>query len=190
MRTTTLAKIKSFDPCSNFRNKLLLSFENTMGDDEPLPYSKILTSCGLGDALWATRTEGNDYLWVQKLALSFARHVEHYLSDSRSMDALEVADKFLRGEASKKDMYTACEVALEVYQLYALTVNYITTVASSHCIYYVTEVALSDSPINVSMYLGYTSNAAISAAAWPNEDSDGGVSEREWQAKEFLRVVA
>jgi hypothetical protein len=190
MRTTTLAKIKSCDPHPNFRDKLLLGFENTMGDDEPLPYSKILTSCGLGDALWATRTEFNDYLWVQNLALSFARHIEHYLSDSRSIRALDMADKFLRGEASRNDMHSACEEALEVYQLYALTVNYITAVAASHCVYYVTEVALSNSPIDVSTYIGYTADAAISAAAWPTEDSDGGVSEWEWQAKEFLRVVA
>ena len=55
VRTTTLAKIREFGPCSNGWAKLLKHLGKTEADDEPLLMSTILESNGLDDAIWALR---------------------------------------------------------------------------------------------------------------------------------------
>jgi hypothetical protein len=55
MKTTTLNKIKSFNPCTDGWEKLLKSLGKTEADDEPLLMSTILKSNGLFDAVWCLR---------------------------------------------------------------------------------------------------------------------------------------
>ena len=55
--TTTLDRIREHSPCAAGWSKLLKHLGKTQADDEPLPFSVILDSNGLDDALWCCRAE-------------------------------------------------------------------------------------------------------------------------------------
>ena len=55
MKTTTLNKIRNYNPCKDGWEKLLKFLGKTEADDEPLLMSTILRSNGLSDALWCLR---------------------------------------------------------------------------------------------------------------------------------------
>jgi hypothetical protein len=173
MRTTTLAKIKKFHPCVTSWEKLLHGLGKTRPDDEVLSYSRILTICGLNDAIWAARTE-DDYNWVQRLAINYARHVEHLATDPRSVAALNVAEQYLDGTANREKLWGARDNAhAAAYTLDA---------ASAFSIYYATCATCA-----------YDSVCAVDATfhtAYYARSSIDKILEMEWQEQEFLMAVS
>ena len=111
---TTLNLIRACSPCASGWSKLLAHLGKTGPDDEPLSLVTILDSNGLGDALWALRTvEGFDRE-KRLFAVWCARQVEHLLTDQRSRDALDVAERYARGRATPEELdaaYAAARVA-------------------------------------------------------------------------------
>ena len=69
----------------------------------------ILDSNGIDDALWALRCiEGADKNKdIRMFAIWCARQVEHLITDQRSKDALNVAERYANGEATDDEMATA-----------------------------------------------------------------------------------
>ena len=184
MKTTTLRKIEKWRPSKDMWDVLLGALGKSEADDEPLPYSRILEICELHDAIWATRTE-EDFEWVQELALSFGRHIQHLMADPRSVEVLEVAEFYLRGEASREEMKEALKDAYDA----ANTSPYTATTAAAYAAY-----AAVDAASSVSAYSSnYAANEAAltahtaSEAAYSSESSES--DERAWQEAEFLRVV-
>jgi hypothetical protein len=55
MKTTTLKRIREFQPCIENWKKLLKSLGKTKEDDEPLTMSTIIESNGIVDAFWCLR---------------------------------------------------------------------------------------------------------------------------------------
>lgn len=108
---TTLRKIKENDPCEEGWEKLLKGLNKTKSDDEPLELSFILENNGYSDALWALRAvEGYDRE-IRLFAVWCARQVEHLMNDSRSIEALNVAEKFANGEATSEELAAARDAA-------------------------------------------------------------------------------
>ena len=107
----TLNKIRSKPLCTEGWKKLLTSLRKTKADDEPLSLITILDSNGLDDALWCLRTlEGHDkeiYLY----AVWCARQVQHLMEDERSIKALDVAEAFANGLATKQEIGAASVAA-------------------------------------------------------------------------------
>ena len=104
---TTLNAIREHNPRPDGWRKLLAYLGKTEADDEPLSLLMILDSNGLDDALWALRAvEGYDRE-KRLYAIWCARQVEHLLTDQRSRDALEVAERFARGRASREELAAA-----------------------------------------------------------------------------------
>ena len=104
---TTLNAIRAQGPCTEGWKKLLSHLGKTEADDEPLSLLTILDSNDLDDALWALRAV-QDYDREKRLyAVWCARQVEHLLTDQRSLDALEVAERFARGPASREELAAA-----------------------------------------------------------------------------------
>ena len=107
MITTTLNKIRDHSPCQERWGKLLKHLGKTKADDEPLPFAVIVESNGLDDALWCCRTAPErDREW-RLFAVWCARRVQHLMIDTRSVAALDVAERFARGEATVEELAAA-----------------------------------------------------------------------------------
>ena len=108
---TTLNKIRAHEPCSDGWKKLLKHLGKTEADDEPLNIKTIIESNGLEDALWCLRAvEGKDKE-IRLYAVWCARQVQHLMTDKRSLDALDVAERFANDLASKEELKTARDAA-------------------------------------------------------------------------------
>ncbi len=104
---TTLNKIRACHPCESGWTKLLKHLGKTTADDELLPFSVILTSNGLDDALWCCRAAPeHDREW-RLFAVWCARQVQHFMTDSRSVEALDVAERFANGLATQQELAAA-----------------------------------------------------------------------------------
>jgi hypothetical protein len=104
---TTLNKIRAHSPCEKGWEKLLRGLGKTKGDDEPLWIDQILDINGLDDALWCLdAVEGHDRE-IRLYAVWCARRVQHLMTDPRSVAALDVAERFARGEASGEELEQA-----------------------------------------------------------------------------------
>jgi len=111
MITTTLNKIRDHSPCQEGWGKLLKHLGKTKADDEPLPFAVIVESNGLDDALWCCRTAPErDREW-RLFAVWCARRVQHLMIDPRSVAALDVAERFARGEATVEELAAAGDAA-------------------------------------------------------------------------------
>jgi hypothetical protein len=76
-------------------------------DDAPVSILKILDSNGLEDALWCLcAVEGHDRE-KRLLAVCYARQVQHLMSDPRSLNVLDVSEKFANGEATREELDAA-----------------------------------------------------------------------------------
>ena len=111
MLTTTLTAIREHSPCSEGWRKLLAHLGKTEADDEPLTFATIVESNGLDDALWACRSAPQYAKEWRLFAVWCARQVQHLATDTRSITALNVAEKFARGEATQIQLAAAREAA-------------------------------------------------------------------------------
>ena len=111
MITTTLNRIRMHSPCVDGWQKLLVHLGKTEADDEPLPYATILHSNGLSDALWCCRAEPqHDHKW-RLFVVWCARQMRHLMTDPRSIVALDIAERFANGKASKQELAAAWAAA-------------------------------------------------------------------------------
>ena len=107
MINTTLNRNRDHAPCTEGWTKLLRSLGKTQADDEPLPFSIILESNGLDDALWCCRAEPQHAKQWRLYAVWCARQVQHLMADPRSLSALDVAERHANGQASDADLAAA-----------------------------------------------------------------------------------
>jgi len=111
MLHTTLNKIRACHPCESGWTKLLKHLGKTTADDEPLLFSVIVESNGLDDALWCCRAAPEyDREW-RLFAVWCARQVQHLMTDKRSIEALDVAERFANGSATTQELAAARDAA-------------------------------------------------------------------------------
>ena len=104
---TTLNKIREHSPRTDGWEKLLSYLGKTKADDEPLSLFTILDSNGLDDALWCLRAvEGKDKE-IRLFAVWCARQVQHLMTDKRSLDALDVAERYANGASTEVELVAA-----------------------------------------------------------------------------------
>ena len=108
---TTLKKIRAHSPCESGWKKLLSHLGKTKADDEPLALIVILDSNGLDDTLWCLRSvPEHNQLW-RLYAVWCARQVQHLMTDQRSIDALDVAERHANGQATDDELDAARDAA-------------------------------------------------------------------------------
>ena len=108
---TTLNKIREHGPCEDGWVKLLSFLGKTKADDEPLPLLTILESNGLDDTLWCLRSvPEHDRKW-RLFAVWCARKVQHLMKDPRSINAIDVAERFANGLAHRDELNAARDAA-------------------------------------------------------------------------------
>jgi len=104
---TTLNAIRKHIPCERGWVKLLAYLGKTKADDEPLSLLEILKSNGLDDALWCLRAVDGHDREIRLYAVWCARQVQHLMTDKRSLAALDVAEAFANGKATKEELDAA-----------------------------------------------------------------------------------
>ena len=104
---TTLNQIRSKSPCPDGWAKLLKHLGKTQADDEPLSLTTILDSNGLDDALWCLRAVDGCDREIRLYAVWCARQVQHLMTDKRSIDALDVSERFAIGLATDSELNAA-----------------------------------------------------------------------------------
>ncbi len=111
MIATTLNRIRNQQPCAEGWEKLLKGLGKTKADDEPLPYADIVRINGIEDALWCCRAEPQYAKEWRLFAVWCARQVQHLITDSRSIAAVDVAEKFASGLATDEELAAAWAAA-------------------------------------------------------------------------------
>lgn len=108
----TLQKIKDRHPCSSWWKKLLKAKGGTTADyAAEFPLSDVLDINGLDDTLWCLRClPKHNNLW-RLYAVWCARQVQHLMTDKRSIDALDVAERRARGLATEAELDAAWDAA-------------------------------------------------------------------------------
>ncbi|CFK42838.1 hypothetical protein [Burkholderia pseudomallei] len=123
--TVTLAALREAGACYGGYNKLVRSIQGkafSMKDadreayihlrhDAEIPLLDILKSNGLDDALWTLRCISGADRDLRLFAVWCARQVEHLMEDQRSKDALNVAERFVNGEATDEERNAARNAA-------------------------------------------------------------------------------
>ena len=108
---TTLNKIRSHGPCTDGWEKLLRHLGKTQADDESLDLLTILNSNGLDDTLWCfCAVDGHDRE-MRLFGVWCARQVQYLLTDQRSIDALDVSERFANGHATTEELAAARDAA-------------------------------------------------------------------------------
>lgn len=79
--------------------------------DEAIPLLFILGSNDLNDALWALRCVPGVDRDARLFAVWCARQVEYLMTDQRSRDTLDVAERFANGEATESELDAAWTAA-------------------------------------------------------------------------------
>jgi len=104
----TLNQIRAHDPCADGWAKVLKAQGGTSADfDKPFPVSSILDSNGLDDTLWVLRClPAHNSLW-RLFAVWCARQVQHLMTDPRSTEALDVAERHAKGLATDHELGAA-----------------------------------------------------------------------------------
>jgi len=111
MITTTLNRIRAHGPCQNGWEKLLKHLGKTQADDEILPYSVIVDSNGIDDALWCCRAEPEQHKAWRLYAVWCAKQVKHLMTDKRSIDAIDIAERHANGQATDDELAAASDAA-------------------------------------------------------------------------------
>ena len=138
MLTTTFESLRKHNACKV--RYTVLSEALTRGDDEPITLIEILDSNGLADALWALRAVPDEQAAERdKLARLFAcwcvRQIWHLLTDDRSRTAVEVAERYAVGDATR-DALNAAAAAARSAAYAAVAADYAAYAAADAAAYY------------------------------------------------------
>ena len=157
---TTLNEIRKHNPCTDGWQKLLTHLGKTKADDEPLSIATILDSNGLDDALWCLRAvEGYDRE-IRLYAVWCARQVQHLLTDKRSLAALDVAERYANGKATKEELAIAGEAAV-AYATTAVATDDVAAKSARGA-----AMAAADAARAAAYAAAYTAAEAARDAAW------------------------
>jgi len=102
VKTFTIEDIRSWDPCYDPVRHLAEDWSGTALDilrDEKMP---------VASRFWVVlRTEVLDKKTLRLFAVWCARSVQHLMQDQRSINAIDIAEKFANGEATEEELETA-----------------------------------------------------------------------------------
>jgi hypothetical protein len=171
---TTLNRIREHSPCKEGWSKLLTYLGKTSADDEPLEIATIVESNGLDDALWCLRAVEGEDRKIRLFAVWCARRVQHLMTDTRSLRALDVAEAYANGTATLDELKKARGAAGDA--AWAAT-----RAATRDAAWAATRAATRDAAWAATM-------AATRDAAWAAAWDAGKEAEIQAQTQELLRI--
>ena len=117
---TTLNKIRACGPCGLKPDpdgnkhglcKLMHHLGKKTTDDEPVSLLTVIESNGLEDANWVLRSVPEESARWRRLAVAYARTVQHLITHPASLRALDVAQAHADGRATDRDLAVARDAA-------------------------------------------------------------------------------
>lgn len=158
----TLEEAREKGACIEGHNSVVCYLTGREYDDEIDEYIQhdatvsildVLESNGLNDALWALRyVKGRDRD-IRLYAVWCARQVQHPMDDQRSIDALDVAEKYANGKATERELSDARDAAWDAINATAFASSWAAAFAAA--------------------------NAAASAAEWAAETAASSAATRD-----------
>lgn len=112
---TTLNAIREHSPCADGWKKLMTNLGKTEADDEPLSLLEVLDFSGLDFTISCFRAVEGHEKEKRLYAVWCARQVQHLMKDPRSIEALDVAERYANGQATNSERSaarTAAEAAV------------------------------------------------------------------------------
>ena len=119
MLTTTKQLLRKYDACEE-RYEHLVEVLGPSGDNDTIPLTRIVELNGIEDAIWAlVAVPSNQQVERDRLARLFAcacvrktpladgRFVWDLLTDERSRHAVEIAERFAKGNATAEELAAA-----------------------------------------------------------------------------------
>ena len=113
----TLKQLRDARACFNGYNKLVASISGkplvegnkyaVFDSDEPISIIQILDSNGLDDAIWSLRCIKDADNEARLFAVWCVRQIQYLLTDARSLTALDVAERFAYGLATREELQAA-----------------------------------------------------------------------------------
>jgi hypothetical protein len=132
----TWEEIKKHNPCSNGYKKAR-EYHKLKNEVHLLD---ILESNGIMDALWCLRIWPEYNREWRLFAVWCARQVQHLITDSRSITAIDVAERFANGDASSDELKSALDASRAAASYAA---SYAAMVAAMDAASYAARVAAS-----------------------------------------------
>lgn len=112
---TTLNNIWNHYPFDEGKARILASIGKAVPDNEPITYLHIIETFGFYDALLCCHAEPQyQNLWGT-YAIWCARRVQHLMLDPCSIDALDIAGRYISGKATGEEL-TAAKRAMNPLQ--------------------------------------------------------------------------
>ena len=117
----TLKQLREAGACYAGYNKLVRALQNKpftkqdkdketyirFAHKEAIPVSFIAESNGFEDSLWSMKCVKNADRDLRLFAVWCARQVQHLMTDQRSINAIDVAERFANGSATIEELATA-----------------------------------------------------------------------------------
>ena len=124
MITTTLNHIVWAD-CLDKRShaRLLKGLGKKKADNEPLPFSRIVEINGLDDAILCFAAEPQYAREVLFFGAWCARRVQHLMADPHSIAVLDVAERYVNGDATQEELKRAEDAARLAWEAARVTWN-------------------------------------------------------------------
>lgn len=202
MITTTLNRIRALKPCGIDPRKTPLTGYQKLkaglgagwGDDDPIPFARILEINNLDDGLWCCRAEPQYAPEWRLFAVWCARQVQHLITDPHGIAALDVSERYANGQATMAELKAAAwPAAWSAACSAADAAADAATWASADAAAWTAAWAAANAAADTAAW------AAADAAAWSatEEDAaaDAAACSPEWaaaradQTAKFLRIV-
>ena len=191
----TLKDLRQASACYSGYNKLVRSIQGvpfTEEDEEresyihhahkePIPLLFVLESNGLDDALWALRCVPKIDRDARLFAIWCAREVQHLMADPRSLDALDVAERFADGRASIDELGAAGDAARDAARAAAWAAGDAAWHAAWHAAWAAAQAAAWDAAWDAAWAAG----DAAGDAAWHAAGDAARDAARDAQAEMF-----
>jgi hypothetical protein len=201
--TTTNRIFKTYLPASTMAN-LQKGLGKIEPDDEPITYLSIVELgeydiLEIGDVLWCMQAEPKyDDIW-RRCALKFAKDVSHLIKIPLYLKALDVAESYINGLATKEELEiyekeieksyrSAARAAAKLNPDSTYAINSLYAIYAAEAVEYAV-LAATDTP-NTAAYVGSVSCAAYAANADFAAYDDGFINVKDRQLEILKEMVS
>jgi hypothetical protein len=180
---TTLNRVRRWSPDATGWRALLEHLGKRKGDKNPVSFAAVLVNYGLYDTLLCTRAAPEYACEWRLFAVWCARQVQYLMTDTRSIAAIDVAERYAHGRATAAELQAAC---LDAWKAVQSAPEGTAKVAAREAAHGTTLVNASLSAYSAALA---AADAVARCATRPVESNTFRRAAADAQKAEFLRIV-